>query len=237
MSPRKRLRKRKRDRPSGSQATLKVGDSIVVKPGVLDPDFGVDIGGWQGRVLEGPGTDDLVLIGWDSITLQNMPTSVIEQSEEQGLGWTQMVLAAHEVELTSPRDTEEDVARITDARSRQYAWCYLGEEGKRIGQILASVSKGDDMAALHAWEGYLAEHLVFPFKAEVSEYQHKGPLQTGARVVVRGVSLVDDLYGIIVAMRVGRRRYDLPLCDLKVADEHSPNYQLVDDYSVWFANR
>jgi hypothetical protein len=27
--------------------TLRIGDSVVVKPSVLDPDLGVDIGGWR----------------------------------------------------------------------------------------------------------------------------------------------------------------------------------------------
>ena len=31
---------------------LHVGDSVVVKSGILDPDFGTDISGWQGRIEE-----------------------------------------------------------------------------------------------------------------------------------------------------------------------------------------
>ncbi len=31
---------------------LAVGDCIAVRPGVKDPDYGRDIGGWQGRVTE-----------------------------------------------------------------------------------------------------------------------------------------------------------------------------------------
>jgi len=31
---------------------LKIGDSAVVKSGVKDPDLGIDIEGWQGRVIE-----------------------------------------------------------------------------------------------------------------------------------------------------------------------------------------
>jgi hypothetical protein len=34
---------------------LHIGDSVVVKSGILDPDFGIDISGWQGRIEE---TDD-----------------------------------------------------------------------------------------------------------------------------------------------------------------------------------
>jgi hypothetical protein len=31
---------------------LRKGDSVVVKPGVMDLDFDIDIGGWQGRITE-----------------------------------------------------------------------------------------------------------------------------------------------------------------------------------------
>lgn len=217
---------------------FKEGDSVVVKPGVVDPDFGLEIGGWQGRILGiGPVREDVVLICWDSITLKNMPGSVIEQSEEQGLDWTQMYLEAQEVELTSPRDTEEDVAQAIDELSKKYAWSFLGEGGKRIGEVLAGVDEDDEMGAWDAWEEHLSESLVFPFEAEVAEYQEVGPLQAGDRVKVTGIGLVDDLYGIIVDLRRGRRKYAFPLCDLEVIDENSPNYQIVRDYAVWFANR
>lgn len=214
-----------------------VGDSVVVKPGIMDPDFGVEIGGWQGRVSEGLCIEGMVLIRWDSVTLQNMPDSMIERCEEQGLDWTEMVLEARDVELTNPRDTEEDVARTIKRLSKKHTWSFLGEEGRRIGKILAGVDRHDEMAALAAWEDHLTKSLVFPFEAEISEYQERGPLQAGDRVAVKGISGVDDLYGIIVRLRYGRRRYDFPLCDLEVTDERSPNYQLVMDYAVWFANR
>jgi hypothetical protein len=93
------------------------------------------------------------------------------------------------------------------------------------------------MVGLDAWENHLAKHLSFPFEAEVSEYQERGPLQAGNRVTVQRISDVDDLCGVIVCLRHGRTQYHFPLCDLEVVDKQSPNHQLVDDYAVWFANR
>jgi hypothetical protein len=44
--------------------------------------------------------------------------------------------------------------------------------------------------------------------------------------------------GILVEVRrlSDQKKFTLPLADLEAADEHSPNYQLLDDYAVWFVN-
>lgn len=217
-----------------------VGDSVSVKPGTIDPDLGIDIGGSQGRVTDIQLSNDgvaMVEIRWDSITLQNTPDSVFVQCEDMGLGWTDYILEAEEVEKTTPRDTEADVARIVAVLSTRFAWSYLGEQGKRIGQVMAGVDRKDIMAALRVWQTYLAKHLCFPFEAQVDEYQSKGLFQAGDRVKATGIALVDDLYGVIVDLRRGRRKYAFPLCDLGVMDECSPNHQIVEDYQTWFANR
>ena len=41
-----------------------IGDSVVVKKGVKDPDLGNHIAAWQGRISEIDG--DLICIDWDS---------------------------------------------------------------------------------------------------------------------------------------------------------------------------
>ncbi|MCD4811208.1 hypothetical protein K8R14_01170 [bacterium] len=65
---------------------LHVGDSLVVKSGVLDPDFGIDISGWQGRIEE---ADDkkTVFIRWESITLHAMRLDMIIRCKNENLNW------------------------------------------------------------------------------------------------------------------------------------------------------
>ena len=175
------------------------------------------------------------------MTLHDVPGSLIEQSEQRGLDWTRICLETQDVELTLPRDTEEDAAKMVGDLRVRYAWSFLGEPGKRIRQVLAHAEDDDLMAALEVWQDYLEENLTFSFEAKVSEHSEWGPLQAGDRVTVRGISRVDDFYGIIIGVtyrrsRRRRTRYDFPLYDLEVTDEHSQNHQIVNDYSVWFAH-
>jgi len=50
-----------------------VGESVVVKPGVSDPDTGGDIGGWQGRISAIFDAEETLTIQWDSLTLKSIP--------------------------------------------------------------------------------------------------------------------------------------------------------------------
>ena len=223
-----------------TRSDFRVGDSVRVKPEIKDPDFGADIGGWQGRIsnIETSENDITVSIQWDSPTLKNMSAAMIEQCEEQGLDWAEMALGANEVEPAKPRDNERDVAQIKEQLSNKYGWAYLGEEGKRIQQVLAAMEADDDLDEFGAWEEHLEKKLRYPFEAVIAEEQERGPLRGGDKVSVTGnAEATDEMYGIIVDVRVGKRNYALPLCDLKAIDKKSPNYQLVKDYAVWFANR
>jgi tetratricopeptide (TPR) repeat protein len=60
-----------------------VGDCIKVKPGVKDPNYGFDIGGWQGRVTEIETYQPpqvMIMFQWDSLSLERMPASAIRRS-------------------------------------------------------------------------------------------------------------------------------------------------------------
>jgi hypothetical protein len=139
-----------------------------------------------------------------------------------------MVLGADQVEPAAARDNKADVERVADELAERHAWDHLGEQGKRIVAVLA-LEEG--------WESYLEEHLTFPFEAEVDEHQSRGPIQIRDRVRVTGVSMEDEMYGVIADVWLGRRKYAFPLADLETLDQQSPNYQIIRDYRVWFANR
>lgn len=229
------MRKRtKSNKKLAPQENFPLGTSVLVKPGVTDPDYGFDMGGWQGRVVENHYADEqgnpLVSIAWDSVTLKQMPVEIIERCEEDGLDWSVMGLFASDVISASPRDKLHQVDRVKAEIEDAHEMDHLGEQGRRIQQVLNSAGRKSEMGRFEAWEDYLKEKLTFPFEAEVSEYQERGPIQGGERVTVLDIEIVDDSYGIIVSVKTKRGHYDFPLCDLEAIPNTSPNYQPVKDY-------
>jgi hypothetical protein len=96
-----------------------VGNSVVVKSGVLDPDFKIDISGWQGRVEDV--YDKTVSIRWDSITLREMSWGLIIRCENENLDWEVMTLNVGEIEVATTRDSEADVSRMASKLGAEIA--------------------------------------------------------------------------------------------------------------------
>ena len=212
--------------------SFKIGDSVKVKEGIMCPDNdSICIAGWQGRIFEIE-DDDIVGIRWDSITLKHIPQDYIQQSEEEGLGWTEMYLTAEEIEPASPRDSEKTADQVRDEMESKSFWLGEGAEGQRILKVIA-----DAEDPVEAWNTHLSKVLTFPFDAEVSEPQDRGSLDCGDKVQVKGICDADDFYGILVDVICGRQQLVFPLCDLTVRDKKSSNYRPVKDYCIWFANR
>jgi hypothetical protein len=240
MSKRTRHHKKPQAITQTPSPDLKVGDCIRVNPGVKDPNYGFDMGGWQGRITEieayQPGKV-LIMFQWDSISLKRMPASAIRRSEENGLDWTTMGLYPEEVEKADPRDTQADVDEIVEELSVEHNWDYLGKQGQRIHKVLQDIDEDDELEAFETWHEYLEAHLKLPFEAVVSEFQERGPLRAGDLVKVIDFEGVEDLYGVLVNIKARGNAYIFPLCDLKAANEKSDNFTFTDDYAVWFANR
>ena len=221
---------------------MKIGDSVRVKAGVLEPDTEkFEIGGWQGRIVEidTMSTDEgtLVNIQWDAITLQQIPSDYIIQSEIEALGWDVMVLFESDIEMSDSRDTLEDVKKMQEAISEKYYWSYLGEDGLRIDAVLEGTDRNDEKMCFERWIKHFEGSLILPCKAEVSESEENEQIKEGTIVEISNLSGLDDRFGILAAITFAGVNYEFPLCDLDVTDKKSANYQNINDYTVWFANR
>ena len=217
---------------------LNIGDLVVVKKGVKDPDFGTSIAGWQGRISEIDLDNKLICIQWDSVTIQHIPEEIIQVCEKDDLRWEVMYLSPKEVEKTEPRDHEDDVRDIIQQFSSLYYWFSFGDQGKRIQEVLSRKSDPDtEDDPYNLWMEHLQDVLTFPFEAQVAEYQERGALHRGDKVKVVNIAGYDDLYGLLVNIRYNVEETVFPLCDLKAVDEESSNHQPIMDYAMWFTNR
>ncbi len=87
------------------------------------------------------------------------------------------------------------------------------------------------------WE----EYYVFGPGCQI-EYEEKKKTQPSSEDVYTFLSFqedeVNDFYGIMVNVRRKKdsRKFTLPLDYLKSTDADSKNFQLLQDYSVWFVN-
>jgi len=93
---------------------MKIGDSIRIKDGTLDPDFEkYDMSDWQGRIIEIYNIDGIDFeIELDSITLKKIPRRYILDSLKDGSDYAIMYVSSVDVVKTEPRDSDEEVRAV-----------------------------------------------------------------------------------------------------------------------------
>jgi hypothetical protein len=96
------------------------------------------------------------------------------------------------------------------------------------------------------WMKWLEANLMFPFTVKrfvdddgfhfpnIAKHE---PFRLGRTMKALNLIYEDDLYGVIVKVREGRRVGSVPLCDLTVLPQDDGNFRFVEEYTVWFANR
>ena len=222
--------------------SLKIGDSVIVKQGIKEPDLEkFEMSGWQGRVIEIDNDTDkdniLITIEWNTLTLEQLPSKFIQQSEIDGLDWQSMVLYESDLDKTVPNDKKENVKKVQDKLSDKYYWASFGEVGIRISNVLGEVKRHNEMKCLEMWDKHLDENLSFPIQAIVDESEDDWLIKSGDVLTIKSLSNIVDMYGIITKVKLERKTYEYPLCDLEVLDKKSKDYQLINDYRIWFANK
>jgi hypothetical protein len=234
---------------------FKVGDIIKVKGGVPDPDFeDLLISGWQGVIVEvelptGKEKEHLYHIKWDNRTINEMSDEYLERAELEGLQASEMVLSESDIEAAEARPEEELIERNI---------VVLMDEEKRIALILGDDDLDVTDEKLNKYRDYLIENLdfntvitgiedfsweeryVFGYgdKDEYKRLKKTRPSYRDLYKILKIEEEIDDMVGLIVKVKrlSDRKFFDLPLADLRANDKNSPEYELLQDYSIWFIN-
>ncbi|MEA1973175.1 MAG: calcium-binding protein [Candidatus Cloacimonadota bacterium] len=86
---------------------------------------------------------------------------------------------------------------------------------------------------LDAWLDYLETELSFPFKASIQESENF-ELKWNDIVNVKQIENFIDMYGLLLEIRKGRRKYIFPLCQLEVVEKQSKNRFIIDAFLEWW---
>lgn len=106
-------------------------EAVVVKNGTLAQYFGIDFSGWHGRVSDLVLTEEgepRITVIWDSLSLRNMPITVVEQCVKEGFDWTRVLLRLYEIERTEARDTWDEVRDAIENLEKQHPAIFQDRE-------------------------------------------------------------------------------------------------------------
>jgi len=138
---------------------MKVGDAIKLKKGNVDPDTGIKLDGFVGRIKKYLASN-LVNIEWDSVSLKSLPDSYIRGAINDGCEYATYNIGLEDIELCQARDKPADVIKtlrqlgekwdnyITEQINFPFKATYYGEfRGLRDTDIITvqGVYSEDDM--------------------------------------------------------------------------------------------
>ncbi len=134
----------------------------------------------------------------------------------------------------------------------------IDKQDERISSIFGGEIPDVTEESLSTYLTYLKEHLELPCEltgiedfdweeyyvlgpGDQKEYERlkkTRPSYTDKYDLLSLADKVDGWVGILVNVKRGsdKKKFTLPLAELEATDERSKNYQLLDDYSVWFVN-
>lgn len=132
------------------------------------------------------------------------------------------------------------------------------EQNKRISAILGTKNLDVTSRKLQTYLAYLKQHIELPCQltgiedfaweeryvfgyGSKQEYEKLKKTRASYTDKFDLIDFVDDVDvndGLLVNVRrvSDKRNFTLPLADLEATDEGAKNYELLDDYSVWFVN-
>ena len=128
----------------------------------------------------------------------------------------------------------------------------------RYEHILGEDNLNVSDESLMEYRSYIQDNVVFPCeltgredfrweefyifgpgdKNEYAELKKTQPSYTDTYTFMSFDDQIEDMDGLMVKVKriSDHKQFVLPLADLKVNDNNSPNHQLVHDYAVWYVN-
>jgi len=218
-----------------------IGSSVKIKSNVrhdLMPKLNMK--NWEGRVISAFYDDVnqkkiIYDIEFDSITMQQMPSELIEEAVSEDLDFQEHEIEEKNLKAALARDTE-DQAFITFRRLFfEENWSYLDDKSKdRLRKILFQFPAKEDE---ENWDDYLLKHLKFPFKAQTKglfEYMGGMPENITLKITEIAGRNFEVGYIMLVEDMKTKQSFTHPLVDFEIKGKSNQNLkQLLNDYNDW----
>jgi len=204
---------------------MKIGDSIIIKDEIIDPDTGIKLDGFVGRIKEYLASN-LVNIEWDSISLKKLPDAYIKSAIDTGCDYLTYNIEPKDLEICEARDTPSDVLKAVRL---------LGEKWDNV-EVFGDLAELIDEIEEEGWDEYLEREITFPFMATYEDEYQK--YQDRDKVKMLKIHDDDSHYGLIMKCKIGMGTLYFPLCELTANDkENNKTKAAVDLYAEYFWNR
>ncbi len=102
--------------------------------------------------------------------------------------------------------------------------------------VLEGIQSKKKNVQLIKWMNFLDNELEFPFNTIIEETENF-ELKRRDIVVVKEVGYFDEIYGLLVEIKKGRRKFIFPLCDLEIIEKQSKNYVILEAFSEWWTEK
>lgn len=227
--------KQRKKRGPQAAARFKIGEHIRVRQGVLDEEHpDMPLGGWAGTIAK-VDRHGMCLVQWSPETLESIHPICRKRCAIDGTALEEYWLPAHELDPDpgGPLAIQQPV-QITPRRLS------ANDQGDRVRMVFGLTADdflpGVDEELLETYCDHLAKRLTLPMEArcwrEGDRFQSS--LRTVKVVALDPETGLDEDDGILCRISIGGREEVVPLADLQIR-RSNPNYQLIDDYTEWFA--
>ena len=78
--------------------------------------------------------------------------------------------------------------------------------------------------------------MTFPFKATIQDSENL-ELKWNDVVNVKQIEVFAEMYGVLLEIRKGRRKFIFPLCDLEVVEKQLKNRFIIDAFIEWWTEK
>ena len=241
--------------------SLQLNSFIKIKPGITNEDSQTDMSGWTGRIIE---AGDFPEVEWDNETLAKLPHAYTKQCEDEGLNILTFCIAPDDADVVEKggdfsKTAQAKVLQMIDER-------HEGEinendpDDVNASQVLESNDIRVNEVNLLKYEAYLDENLsdeviltgreVFRWEERYtfggfspSEYRKLKKTRASYSDTFKMIEFIDPAKSTrdrdleVKVRRVSdRKMFTLPLSWLEAKDESSPDYGLLENFSIWIVN-